>query len=369
MSVFEILILVKGIVGIIWGILALIFFSKPTAESRIAWFMFTFLLITTFTFIGVVAFYILAAIKKRSFRWSTMIITLVIVGAIDFVCYKYIEAKENNEEFSIEFDEYFDFLKDKEVIATIDDEEIYKHEYEQYAFEQLTIDALKSSIYDELLEKLAEDENISVTDEEVQKEFREYVTEYGSEEEVIALAGMTKEQFLLNIEREIVTSKLSDLYNSSNDENFYINEYLESVAFINILLTDKSKKKDVLATFDLAGEQVDWTFDDYLAYRKKPHSNLIPYYLEHRLIEHAGEDRGIRVTQIDIDLWLQNYILDYGDEVIFSMGYTSLEQYKQSVEIFLIADQLETFYENSDADDFNLSEQLKQEYKVVMIGE
>lgn len=145
-----------------------------------------------------------------------------------------------------------------EVVAEVNDVKITKEEFYDYLVSQNGDEALNALILDKIIELELEENNIEITQDQIDAEYQKAVESYGDEatmEQALAYYGYTKDEFLKNIEMNLsiealiepsitITDEEIEAYFEENKDDF--NE-AEQVKASHILVATEEEANDVLA--------------------------------------------------------------------------------------------------------------------------
>jgi len=152
-----------------------------------------------------------------------------------------------------------------ETIATVGGTKITKDDLYQSLVEMYGPDATESLIADQIVEKEAAKEKVTVTDKEIQEELDATIESYGGEEaytSALESSGMTEEDMKKDIKVYLQTVKLIESRVTITDEEIetYFNENKETFATAaqveasHILVDDEATAKEVAAKLADGGD-------------------------------------------------------------------------------------------------------------------
>lgn len=153
---------------------------------------------------------------------------------------------------------------DSRTVATVDGEKITEGELNNLLQSQYGASALDSLITNKIVELEAKKLDITVSDKEIEEEYKTYTESYGGEEallETMANYNMTKEDIEKDIETYLLTLKVMEDYIDVTDEDVkaYYEENKESfdteaqVEASHILVEDEATANEVIEKLN-AGE-------------------------------------------------------------------------------------------------------------------
>ncbi len=145
-----------------------------------------------------------------------------------------------------------------EVVAEVNDVKITKEEFYDYLVSQNGDEALNALILDKIIALELEENNIKISQDQIDAEYQVAVEAYGDEatmEQALAYYGFTKDEFLKNIEMNLsiealiepsitITDEEIEAYFEENKDDF--NE-AEQVKASHILVATEEEANDVLA--------------------------------------------------------------------------------------------------------------------------
>ncbi|HOK62743.1 MAG TPA: peptidylprolyl isomerase [Soehngenia sp.] len=160
-----------------------------------------------------------------------------------------------------------------EVVAEVNDVKITKEEFYDYLVSQNGDDAINALILDKIIELELKENNIDITQDQIDAEYQKAVESYGDEatmEQALAYYGYTKDEFLKNIKMNLSIEALIEpsititddeiaAYFEENKDDF---NQAEQVKASHILLDTEEEAKDVLAKIQ-SGESFEDLAKEY----------------------------------------------------------------------------------------------------------
>ena len=152
-------------------------------------------------------------------------------------------------------------ISKREVVATVGDTKITKDDLYEQLVDTYGANVVSKMIDDEIINQEVKKEKIKVSNEEVEKEFENYMAQYGGEEafnNLLMQQGLTKDDFKDDITQYVQIEKLVDSRIKVTDEE--IKEYFEEnkekfneeeqVHANHILVEDEKTAKDIKKQLD-----------------------------------------------------------------------------------------------------------------------
>jgi foldase protein PrsA len=145
-----------------------------------------------------------------------------------------------------------------EVVAEVNDVKITKEEFYDYLVSQSGDEALNALILDKIIELELEENNIEISQDQIDAEYQAAVEAYGDEatmEQALAYYGFTKDEFLKNIKMNLsiealiepsitITDEEIEAYFEENKDDFNEDEQVKAS---HILVDTEEEAKDILA--------------------------------------------------------------------------------------------------------------------------
>jgi foldase protein PrsA len=153
----------------------------------------------------------------------------------------------------------------QETIASVDGEKITKDELYDILVEQYGASSLSALIDNKIIEMEADKEKITVSDKEIEDEYKAYVDSYGGEEALstaLEQSGVTKDDLKVDIENYIKLEKLleprieiteEELQTYFDENKEYLDE-LEQVEASHILVEDEATATEVAKKLSAGGD-------------------------------------------------------------------------------------------------------------------
>jgi len=152
-----------------------------------------------------------------------------------------------------------------QVVARVNGEEITKDQLYENLKDQYGKDALDQLISEKIIEAELKKQNVTVSDEDTQKELQSMIAQYGGQEQFDALLanyGYSMEDFTKNIVTNLKLKKLLEpkititeadmrTYFDQNKETFSVEEQVKAS---HILVDSEAKAKEVKAKLDAGGD-------------------------------------------------------------------------------------------------------------------